>query len=60
MGRLAGGPLLGWRFDLVLHLLAPSAEFVFRRANGCAKLCGDVAGHAADASIPDTAHTPGV
>jgi hypothetical protein len=43
-----------------LHFFATPAEFAFRAATGAAKRGADVADHAADAPIPDAAHTSGV
>jgi hypothetical protein len=42
---------------LVLHLFAPPAEFAFWGVDGGAERGAHVADHAADASIPDAAHT---
>jgi hypothetical protein len=42
-----------------LHLFAAPAEFAFRAATDVAKRSVDVADHAADAPIPDAAHTSG-
>ena len=42
-----------------LHLFAAPAEFAFRAATGGAKRGADVTDHAADAPIPDAAHTSG-
>ena len=42
-----------------LHLFAAPAAFAFRAATGFAKRGADVADHAADAPIPDAAHTSG-
>lgn len=45
--------------SLVLHLFAAPADVAFWAANGAAKRGAEVADQAADAPIPDTAHTSG-
>ena len=53
--KISLGPLV----SQALPLFAAPAEFAFRAATGVAKRGADVADHAADAPIPDAAHTSG-
>ena len=53
--RIALVPVVSQTF----HLFAAPAEFAFPAATGVAKRGADVADHAAEAPIPDVAHTSG-